>query len=68
MSLSNFRVIEHKVAACHIREYPGSTAANQEEVLQLHVKQYVPLDLPVNVPSNAVTLITAPGIGLPKVR
>ncbi|KAG6993744.1 abhydrolase domain-containing protein mpaH [Physcia stellaris] len=37
-----FSIKEHLVPTCHIREYPGTTAHSQEEVLRLHVKQYIP--------------------------
>ncbi|KAB8236078.1 alpha/beta hydrolase [Aspergillus alliaceus] len=66
MSVNNFQVIEHTVPGCHIREYAGSTAGRQEEVLHLHVKQYTPLDQPKPPSPDAVTIIAAHGIGLAK--
>lgn len=60
-----FSVKEHVVPTCHIREYPGATAHSQEEILQLHVKQYTPLDA-VEDTSGSVTLIGTHAIGFPK--
>lgn len=60
-----FRVQEHTVPACHIREYPAATSHSQEEILHLHVKQYTPLDV-TEPASDAVTLIGAHAIGFPK--
>lgn len=65
---ARFRIRAHKVPACHIREYAGSTAARQEEELHLHVKQYTPLRaLPEAGAGDALTVIAAHGVGLPKV-
>ncbi|KAE8352709.1 Alpha/beta hydrolase family-domain-containing protein [Aspergillus coremiiformis] len=66
MSAGTFKITEHTVPACHIREYPGSTAKSQEEALSLHVKQYTPLDQHGPVPSDAVTVIAAHACGFPK--
>ena len=60
-----FRIQEHIVPTCHIREYPAATAHSQEEVLHLHVKQYTPLDATEPGP-DAITLIGAHAIGFPK--
>ncbi|KAF2756507.1 hypothetical protein EJ05DRAFT_539457 [Pseudovirgaria hyperparasitica] len=71
MSAHLFDVKEHKVAGCHIREYPGSTV-DQEDVLYLHVKQYVPHEAqtprsPTTNPArDAVTFIAAHAGGMPK--
>jgi hypothetical protein len=66
MSSDLFRVQEHVVAGQHIREYPGATRKIQEDVLNLHVKQYTPLDVgPLG--SRAVTIISAHANGFPKV-
>ena len=62
-----FTVHEHVVPGQHIREYPGATNRNQEEVLILSVKQYTPTYAPDNIPTNALTIIGAHGIGFPKV-
>lgn len=66
MSTENFSITEHVVPGCHIREYPGSTV-NQEDVLELHVKQYTPKNQRLPLPSDAITLIAAHGVALPKV-
>ncbi|KAJ5722819.1 toxin biosynthesis protein-like protein [Penicillium malachiteum] len=65
MSSDKFTVIEHVVPGCYIREYPGSTV-HQEDILKLHVKQYTPKNQSLPLPSDAVTLIAAHGVGLPK--
>ncbi|QRD92118.1 hypothetical protein F9C07_2220235 [Aspergillus flavus] len=56
MSSNNFRITEHTVPGCHIREYAGSTAGRQEDVLRLHVKQYTPLNPPEPLSPEAVTI------------
>ncbi|KAB8218153.1 hypothetical protein BDV33DRAFT_232339 [Aspergillus novoparasiticus] len=61
MSSNNFRITEHIVPGCHIREYAGSTAGRQEDVLRLHVKQYTPRERPEPLTSEAVTIIAAHG-------
>lgn len=68
MSEAIFKVTEHTVPASHIREYPGSTSGSQEAVLNLHVKQYTPLDQTHSAPDDGITLIAAHGVGFPKVR
>lgn len=67
MSTDIFKVTEHTAPAGHIREYPGSTARSQEEVLSLHVKQYTPLDQNHSIASDAITVIAAHACGYPKV-
>lgn len=67
MSSNNFRISEHIVPGGHIREYAGSTAGRQEDVLRLHVKQYTPLNPPEPLSPEAVTIIAAHGVGLAKV-
>lgn len=66
MSTENFIITEHIVPGCHIREYPGSTV-HQEDVLELHVKQYTPKNQNLPIRSDAITLIAAHGAALPKV-
>lgn len=66
MSTENFSITEHVVPGCHIREYPGSTV-HQEDVLELHVKQYTPKNQTLPIPSDAITLIAVHGTALPKV-
>ncbi|KAL4791280.1 Alpha/beta hydrolase family-domain-containing protein [Aspergillus venezuelensis] len=60
-----FRVVEHTVPCQHIREYPGATANEQEDVLSLAVKQYIPLDNPRPQPGD-VTILAAHANGFPK--
>ena len=61
-----FRVVEHIVPAQHIREYPRATANEQEDVLHLAVKQYIPHDNP-NQQDGDVTILGAHANGFPKV-
>ncbi|PHH78819.1 hypothetical protein CDD80_6190 [Ophiocordyceps camponoti-rufipedis] len=60
-----FNVYEHVVPGCHVREYPGTTSGQQEDVIRLHVKQYKPWTPPQGA---AVTLIAMHGLGFPKAR
>ncbi|KAI9367932.1 Alpha/beta hydrolase family-domain-containing protein [Aspergillus egyptiacus] len=60
-----FRIVEHVVPCQHIREYPGATANEQEDVLNLAVKQYIPLDNPNPQPGD-VTILAAHANGFPK--
>ncbi|KAL4959645.1 putative toxin biosynthesis protein [Aspergillus stella-maris] len=60
-----FRIVEHTVPCQHIREYPGATANEQEDVLNLAVKQYIPLDNPQPQPGD-VTILAAHANGFPK--
>ncbi len=67
MSAHLFRVEEHVVPSQHIREYPRATADKQEDVLNLAVKQYTPLNNLDPQPGD-VTIIGAHANGFPKVR
>ncbi|KAI9769112.1 MAG: hypothetical protein M1840_004463 [Geoglossum simile] len=60
-----FLVKEHVVPCQHIREYPQATAHEQEDVLHLAVKQYIPLDNQSPSPGD-VTIIAAHANGFPK--
>ena len=51
-----FRIVEHLVPCQHIREYAQATANEQEDVLHLAVKQYIPLDNPNPKPGD-ITII-----------
>jgi hypothetical protein len=62
-----FKIVEHVAECQHIREYPRATATEQEEVLHLAVKQYIPLDNPNPQPGD-ITIIGAHANGFPKVR
>jgi hypothetical protein len=64
---SIFDIHEHEVPASHIREYPRALVDDQEDVLRIAVKQYVPKN---GHPGNhlGVTIIGAHANGFPKVR
>lgn len=66
MSTSLFQVTEHKSPCQHIREYPRGTKRRQEDVLEIAIKQYTPLNVNES-DSDAVTIIAAPANGFPKV-
>ncbi|PQE27372.1 toxin biosynthesis protein [Rutstroemia sp. NJR-2017a WRK4] len=65
---SFFKVIEHVIPGQHIREYPNGTKQRQEDVLQLSIKQYIPLNSPNPPPENSITIIGVHGNGFPKSR
>lgn len=67
MYTPKFEVKEHVIPCQYIREYPGATLENQEDTLQLHMKQYTPLDKS-NLKPGAITIIAAHANGFPKVR
>ncbi|RYP75444.1 hypothetical protein DL771_002329 [Monosporascus sp. 5C6A] len=60
-----FEVKEHAIPAQHLREWPRATAGSQEDVLQIHIKQYKPLDNPDPQPGD-VTIIGVGANGFPK--
>jgi hypothetical protein len=66
MSAHLFLVEDHVVPCQHIREYPRATAGEQEAVLHLAAKQYIPLDNLQPKPGD-VTVIGAHANGFPKV-
>ena len=63
---SIFRVREHTIPTCHIREYPRALVEDQEDVLQLAIKQYTPKESP-DPSKNGVTIVGAHANGFPKV-
>lgn len=65
MSSNLFRIDEHKLDAAHIRGFPRATSTTQEEVLDLAIKQYTPLDNPTPRPGD-ITIIAAHANGFPK--
>lgn len=67
MSSGPFRIVEHVVPCQYIREYPQATSNEQEDVLHLAVKQYIPFDNP-NPQRGDVTIIAAHANGFPKVN
>ena len=67
MSSSIFRIQEHFIPTCHIREYPRALATDdQEEECQLAVKQYTPKE-GQGLLKNGVTIVGAHANGFPKV-
>ncbi|KAI9840690.1 MAG: hypothetical protein M1837_001366 [Sclerophora amabilis] len=65
MSSSHFNVEVHKVPSQHVRQYPGATLEDQEDVLYLELKHYRPLSNP-NPKAGDVTIIAAHANGFPK--
>ncbi|OKO99013.1 hypothetical protein PENSUB_8930 [Penicillium subrubescens] len=61
--MSPFKIVEHTLPGQHIREHPHALSGRQEGVVQLAIKQYIPLDQPTPVPDNAVTVIGVHGNG-----
>lgn len=65
MSSKYFRIDEHVLEASHIRGFHRSTATTQEEVLNLAIKQYTPLEDTHPKPGD-VTIIAAHANAFPK--
>ena len=65
MASAFFTIKEHVLPTQYIREYPGATLYDQEEILKLHIKQYTPKDQKVKQ-AGAVTIIGAHANGFPK--
>ncbi|KAL1629877.1 hypothetical protein SLS56_005146 [Neofusicoccum ribis] len=65
MSGFPFHIKEHVIPCQHVRGYPRATAHDQEELLHLVVKQYIPHDNPNPQPGD-VTIIAAHANGFPK--
>lgn len=61
-----YEIIEHRIPASYIREYPRALANSQEDTLTLAVKQYRPLSNPDPLPKDAITIIAAHANGFPK--
>lgn len=66
MASSIFNIVEHTVPCQHIREYPRATLDEQEDVLHLAVKQYIPKDNK-SPKRGDITIIGAHANGFPKV-
>lgn len=66
MSSNLFRIEEHQLEGSHIRSFPRSTSTNQEEVLQIAIKQYTPLNN-LNPKDGDITIVAAHANGFPKV-
>jgi hypothetical protein len=67
MSSSPFQIKEHTLECQHIREYARATGTTQEDVLQLAIKQYIPLDNP-DPQEGDLTIIGAHANGFPNVH
>ena len=64
--MSPFHTIEHVIPCQHIRDYPHGTRNNQEDILRLAIKQYVPLSN-LSPQAGDATIIVAGASGMPKV-
>ena len=62
---SAFRTVSHVVPGQHIREYPTGTKQKQEDVMQLSIKQYIPLRGSEPAPENSLTIIGVHVNGFP---
>lgn len=67
MSQQFFEIKERVFEGQHIREYARATAHNQEEILQVCAKQYIPRSNPNPQPGD-ITIIGAHANGFVKVR
>ena len=65
--MSPFQVFEHTIPCQHLREYPRATAVDEEDILHLAVKEYVPLSNAEGT-SGDVTIIGAHANAFTKVR
>lgn len=65
MSSEYFRIDEHVLDASHIRGFPRTTSTHQNEVLQLAIKQYTPLNNTRPQPGD-ITIISAHANAFPK--
>lgn len=65
MSSAIFNVKEHILPSSHIREYPRALAGDQEDILQLAVRQYTPKSH--GTAKQGITIIGAHANGFPKV-
>ncbi|KAJ8068194.1 hypothetical protein OCU04_003764 [Sclerotinia nivalis] len=63
---STFKTIEHVIPGQHIREYPNGTKHQQEDILQLSIEQYIPINSPSPISDNSITVIGVHGSGFPK--
>ncbi|SMY20566.1 unnamed protein product [Zymoseptoria tritici ST99CH_1A5] len=65
MATARFRIKEHTLPASHIRDYARGTADDQEAVLHIAIKQYIPIDS-THEDEGDVTVIGAHANGFPK--
>jgi hypothetical protein len=65
--MSKFHIQEYVIPAQHIREYPGGTRTNQDDILKIAIKKYTPLEHGNDDLDGAVTIITANANGFSKV-
>lgn len=66
MSSEFYKIQEHTIEASHIRGFARATSTNQEEALQLAIKQYTPLNNTSPKPGD-ITIIAAHANAFPKV-
>lgn len=66
MSFKLLEINTHVLPGQYIREYPAATLVDQEDSLQLQIKQYTPRDESSSQP-GAVTIIAAQANAFPKV-
>ena len=64
--MKHFSVEEHTIPAQHIREYPNATSHSQEDVLQIAIKHYAPLEQSLDHDKPLVTIIATHANGFPK--
>ena len=65
MSTSFFDIESHVISTQYVREYPAATAEDQEDELQLCVKQYTPLRTNPSI-RHPITIIGAHANAFPK--
>jgi hypothetical protein len=65
MSSTHFHVQEHIIPGQHFRSYAHGTINDQEDEVQIAVKQYTPLDN-FNPTPGDITIIAAHANGFPK--
>ncbi|CAD6445021.1 eb35b61e-b925-473d-95b9-9afae0a23dfa [Sclerotinia trifoliorum] len=63
---STFKAIEHVIPDQHIREYPNGTKHQEEDIFQLPIKQFIPINSLSPVPENSLNIIWVYGSGFPK--
>lgn len=63
--MSHFNIREHTIRAQHTRERPAGAERDSENLLKLHVKQYIPKTNQDPTPGD-VTIVGAHANGFPK--
>ena len=67
MSTSLFKIDSHVISCQHVRQYPRATSTTQEDVLQLVIKHYTPLEN-LKPKYGEIRIIAAHANGLTKVH